>query len=63
MKRFKVTFWRSNPQLSAGGYKTTRIIEARTIGSAEKKANELAAKVAYGSMRLTDIWQILEGEE
>ena len=62
MKKYKATFWRSNPQLSSGGYQTTRIIEAKTIRSAEKKARELADKVVYGGMRLTDIWQVTEEE-
>ena len=52
MKKFKATFWRSNPQLTAGGYETTRTIEAKTIRSAEKKANEICAKTLYGGMKL-----------
>lgn len=51
-RKFKATFWRSNPQLTAGGYETTRTIEAKTIRSAEKKANEICAKTLYGGMKL-----------
>lgn len=39
-------------QLTAGGYETTRTIEAKTIRSAEKKANEICAKTLYGGMKL-----------
>lgn len=55
MKKFKATFWRSNPQLTNGGYVTTRTIEAKTIRSARKKANEICAKTLYGSMTLLNI--------
>ena len=41
MKLFTVTFWRGNPQFAKGGYETTRVIEARTISSAEKKAQKI----------------------
>lgn len=50
MKKYKAYFWRSNPQLSSGGYETTRTIEAKTIRSAEKKARELADRCLYGGM-------------
>lgn len=55
MKKFKATFWRSNPQLSNGGYETTRTIEAKTIRSAEKKAREISAKCLYGGMSLLKV--------
>lgn len=55
MKKFKATFWRSNPQLTAGGYETTRTIEAKTIRSAKKKANEICEKTVYGDMQLLNI--------
>lgn len=55
MKKFTATFWRSNPQLANGGYETKRTIEARTIKSAEKKANELASKTSYGGMSLLTV--------
>lgn len=55
MKKYKATFWRSNPQLKNGGYETTTIIEARTIKSAEKKANDICARTLYGGKRLLNI--------
>lgn len=58
MKSFKATFWRSNPQLTSGGYETTRTIEAKTIRSAEKKAREICEKVIYGGMSLIKIEEV-----
>ncbi len=58
MKRFKATFWRSNPQLTNGGYETTRTIEAKTIRSARKKANEICENVNYGGMELLNIEEV-----
>lgn len=55
MKKFTATFWRGNPQLASGGYKTTRTIEAKTIASARKKAREISEKTIYGSMDLLDV--------
>lgn len=55
MKEYIATFWRSNPQLSQGGYETTRTIEAKTIASARKKAREIEANCRYGSMTLRTI--------
>lgn len=55
MKKFTATYFRSNPQMTNGGYKTTRTIEAKTIASARKKAREIEAKCIYGGMSLTDI--------
>lgn len=55
MKQYVATFFRRNPQLSNGGYETTRTIEAKTIASAKKKANEIAAKCIYGGMSLIRI--------
>lgn len=37
MKKYVAKFWRSNPQFKAGGYETTRTIEAVSITSARKK--------------------------
>ncbi len=58
MKKFKATFWRSNSQLTNGGYETTRTIEAKTIRSAKKKANEICEKTIYGGMELLKIEEI-----
>lgn len=55
MKTYIATFFRRNPQLTSGGYQTTRTIEAKTIASARKKAREIEAKCIYGGMSLTDI--------
>ena len=55
MKNFIVTFWRSNPQLTKGGYETTRVIEARTISSAEKKAQKICDNCIYGDMSILKI--------
>ena len=55
MKKFIARFWRSNPQLSDGGYETTRTIEAKTLASARKKANEIASSCVYGGMTLISI--------
>lgn len=55
MKKFIVTFWRENPQLSNGGYYTTREIEARTEVSAREKAEKLASGVRYGSMQIVSV--------
>lgn len=48
MKKFIATYFRHNPQLKSGGYETTREIEARTIASAKKKAENINS--LYGSM-------------
>lgn len=58
MKSFKARFWRHNPQLKNGGYETERIIEAKTIRSAEKKAGEIEAKCLYGRMTLVSIEEV-----
>ena len=55
MKNYKATYWRSNPQLSNGGYETTRAIDARTLVSAKKKAQQIADKCVYGGMTLLKI--------
>ena len=58
MKTYKATFWRGNPQISSGGYETTRSIEAKTIASARKKAREIENQCVYGSMTLLDVEEI-----
>lgn len=55
MKNYKATYWRSNPQLSSGGYETTRNIEAKTLTSVRKKAQQIAEKCVYGGMTLLKI--------
>ena len=58
MKKYKATFWRSNPQLKNGGYETTREIEARNLRSAQKKAREIENTCSYGSMILREVWEV-----
>lgn len=58
MKKFKVKFWRGNPQLRNGGYETTRIIVARTMASAKKKAMEQTEQI-YSNMIFLDIEEML----
>ena len=50
MKKFEVFFWRQNPQLSKGGYETSREIEARSLVSAQKKAYKIASNCPYGNL-------------
>ena len=52
MKTWKCVFWRSNPQLTKGGYETTRTVEAKTKASAEKKAEKQYGNAIYGGMTL-----------
>ena len=55
MKKYVAKFWRGNPQITGGGYETTRTIEAMTIKSAQKKARDIEKRVLYGSMTLIDL--------
>ena len=55
MKTYTATFFRGNPQITGGGYQTTRTIEAKSITSARKKAREIENGCIYGSMTLLDI--------
>ena len=55
MKKYVAKFWRHNPQITGGGYETTRTIEAMTIKSAQKKAKDIEKRVLYGSMTLIDL--------
>lgn len=55
MKKYIARFWRENPQLANGGYETTRTIEAKTMASARKKANEIEIGCVYGGMTLISI--------
>lgn len=55
MKTYIATYYRHNPQLSSGGYQTTRKIEAVSITSARKKARDIEDGCAYGSMSLLSI--------
>lgn len=55
MKKFEVFFWRQNPQLIKGGYETSREIEARSLASAQKKADKIASNCPYGNLRILRI--------
>ena len=57
MKKYQNYIFRYNHQLSKGGYQTTRIIEARTIISARKKAQAFC-ECAYGSKSVTNIEEL-----
>ena len=52
MKTYIATYYRHNPQLSSGGYQTTRKIEAVSITSARKKARE----ITEGCMAAWSCW-------
>ena len=54
MKTYTAKFWRGNPQLSGGGYYTTRIINAKSKANAIKQAKEFE-KCSYGSMTLIEL--------
>lgn len=58
MKKYKATFWRSNPQLKNGGYETTREFEVRNLRSAQKKAREIENGCCYGSKILREVWEV-----
>lgn len=55
MKTYIATYYRHNPQLSSGGYQTTRKITAASIASARKRAREITEHCVYGSMELLDV--------
>lgn len=55
MKKYTAIFFRANPQLTSGGYQTTRTIEAKTITSARKKARDIESGCIYGGMTLLDV--------
>ena len=55
IKKYVAKFWRSNPQFKAGGYETTRTIEAVSIASARKKAREISEHCAYGGMEMLSV--------
>lgn len=56
MKKFRATFERYNPQL--GTSIRERIIEAKTIRSAKKKANDIENGCIYGLMTLINLEEI-----
>ena len=58
--KFIATFWRSNPQLTSGGYWTTRTIEAKTLGAAVKEAHRIENGCLYGSMTLKGMERVKE---
>lgn len=60
MKKFTAVYWRSNPQFKNGGYETKRIVEARTLQSAKKKAEKINQPL-YGSLDLMDVYEYTEG--
>lgn len=60
MKKYEARFWRGNPQLKNGGYETKRTIEAKTIRSAKKIANEMCGRQVYGTLDLIDIRVVTE---
>lgn len=55
MKTWKITLWRINPQLTKGGYETTRTIEAKTEASAWKKAEKKFSNCVYGGMSVLKV--------
>lgn len=55
IKKYTAIFFRANPQLTSGGYQTTRTIEAKTITSARKKARDIESGCIYGGMTLLDV--------
>lgn len=55
VKTYIATYYRHNPQLSSGGYQTTRKIEAVSITSARKKAREITDGCVYGSLELLGV--------
>lgn len=63
MKIYKAIFWRSNPQLTNGGYEMNVEIRAMSITSARKKARGISKRTAYGSMQLLDIYSTGKVEE
>lgn len=56
MKTYKATYWRGNPQLKSGGYETTRMIEAKTLAAARKRAEKVSC--VYGSMELLKVEEV-----
>lgn len=62
MKKYTVTFWRSNPQLKNGGYKTTRTVEAKNRRQAVTKAEEICGHCVYGGMTIEDIREDIDME-
>lgn len=51
---YTATYFKGNPQSRNGGYNTTRIIEAKTLREATKKAEDLVNCV-HGTMTLLNI--------
>lgn len=58
--KYLARFYRSNPQLTNGGYETERVIEAKTIASARKEARRIESKVVYGGMTLLSVEKVVE---
>lgn len=64
MKRFRATFWRSNPEFLYGGYRTRRTIEAEDIATARERAEHIAnSYYADGTLTLQDVEFIGDAED
>lgn len=55
MQKFKVTLWRSNPQLINGGYELVKIVRAKTAQTARKRLDKHYSKLVYGSCHVIDV--------
>lgn len=60
MKKFKVTFWRGNPQLKNGGYEMTEIFRAKTEAGARRQARKWENDCLYGSVTVQTIEEVKE---
>ena len=58
MKEYSIKFWRNDNQLPSGGYETTRVVEAKTLSSARKKAYEICNSCSFGEMYIIRIERI-----
>ena len=55
MQKFKVTLWRSNPQLKNGGYEMVKIVKAKTADNARRNLNKRYEKLVYGGCYVTKV--------
>ena len=62
MKNFKVTLWRSNPQLANGGYEKTMIVKGKSIDSVWRRIDKQYSKCLYGSMCVINVEEASENE-
>lgn len=58
MKKYRITYWRSNPQLKNGGYETTSTICAKSMREARKHANTVAGSCVYGGKEVLKIEEV-----